>query len=374
MTASAIITPRPGIEGIEPYEGGESTLEHRERVIKLSSNEGALGPSPRAVAAYQAEAAEIHRYPDGHSSELRRAIARRFGLDAARIVCGAGSDELLCLLARAYAGDGDEVIHSEHGFLMYSIIARSVGAQPIAAPETGLKADVDQLLSLVTGRTRLLYLANPNNPTGSYLDAGELRRLHQGLPEHVLLVIDSAYAEFVTNDDYSPGIDLVDGAANVVMTRTFSKIFALGSLRLGWAYAPPAVVDILNRLRMPFNVTAPTQAAGIAAVGDLEFTEAARHHNEVWRAWLADRLVKAGLKVAPSAGNFLLVCFPDDASRDAAAADGFLNSRGIIVRRLGKYGLGGCLRITIGTEVEMHAVADALDDFMNSASVRPGSR
>ncbi len=367
MTSSAAMTPRPGIEEIEPYEGGLSTLEHQGRVIKLSSNEGALGPSPRAVAAYQAAAAEIHRYPDGHSAELRRAIARRFGLDAERIVCGAGSDELLCLLARAYAGPGDEVIHSEHGFLMYSIIARSVGAAPIAAPETGLRADVDQLIAKATARTRLLYLANPNNPTGSYLDAGELRRLRQGLPGHVLLVIDSAYAEFVTNDDYSPGIDLVDGGANVVMTRTFSKIFALGGLRLGWAYAQPAVVDILNRLRMPFNLTAPTQAAGIAAVEDVEFTIAARDHNETWRGWLADRLVKAGLDVAPSAGNFLLVRFPDDPSRDAAAADRFLNSRGIIARRLGKYGLGGCLRITIGIEAEMHAVADALDDFMKGA-------
>ncbi len=367
MTASAIMTPRPGIEEIEPYEGGLSTLEHREHVIKLSSNEGALGPSPRAVAAYQAAAAEIHRYPDGHAVALRRAIARRFGLDAARIVCGAGSDELLCLLARAYAGEGDEVIHSEHGFLMYSIIARSVGAVPIAAPETGLKADVDQLLGKVTARTRLMYLANPNNPTGSYLDAGELRRLRQGLPENVLLVIDSAYAEFVTNDDYSPGIDLVDGGANVVMTRTFSKIFALGGLRLGWAYAQPAVADILNRLRMPFSVTAPTLAAGIAAVDDVEFTIAARDHNTLWRGWLRDRLAEAGLDVAPSAGNFLLVCFPDNPSRDAAAADGFLNSRGIIVRRLGKYGLGGCLRITIGTEAEMHAVADALDDFIKGA-------
>ncbi len=367
MTAAPAITPRPGIEDIEPYEGGESTIEHHERVIKLSSNEGALGPSPRAVAAYQAAAAEIHRYPDGHASGLRRAIAQRFGLDEARIVCGAGSDELLCLLARAYAGDGDEVIHTEHGFLMYAIMARSVGAQPIAAPETGLKADVDQLLGKVTARTRILYLANPNNPTGSYLDAGELRRLRKGLPGNVLLVIDSAYAEFVTDDDYSPGIDLVDDGANVVMTRTFSKIFALGGLRLGWAYAPAPVVDILNRLRMPFSVTAPTLAAGIAAVEDVEFTEAAKRHNQVWRAWLAGRLAEAGLEVAPSAGNFLLVCFPGDGSRDAAAADGFLKSRGIIVRRLGKYGLGQGLRITIGIEAEMHAVADALDDFMKDA-------
>lgn len=367
MTTSAIMAPRPGIKEIAPYEGGESTLEHQSRVIKLSSNEGALGPSPRAVAAYQAAEAEIHRYPDGHSTELRRAIARRFGLDGARIVCGAGSDELLCLLARAYAGPGDEVIHSAHGFAMFSIIARSVGATPIAAPETNLKADVDQLIGKVTGRARILYLANPNNPTGSYLSTEELRHLRQGLPEHVLLVIDSAYAEFVTADDYSPGIELVDGGDNVVMTRTFSKIFALGGLRLGWAYAPPAVVDILNRLRMPFSVTAPTQAAGIAAVEDVQFTDAARQHNDTWRRWLADQLLKTGLEVRPSAGNFLLVGFPDEPSRDAAAADRFLKSRGIIVRRLGTYGLGQCLRITIGIEEEMHAVADALGDFMAPA-------
>ena len=257
--------PRPGIMDIDPYVGGESSLDGRDKVIKLSSNESAFGPSPKAAAAYNDAAEELHRYPDGAAQELRETIARIEELDPARIVCGAGSDELIALLVRGYAGPGDEVLHSKHGFLMYPIAARTAGASPIAAPERDLRADVDALLERVTARTRLLFLANPNNPTGSYLAEAELHRLRAGLPERVLLVIDSAYAEYVTEDDYGSGAGLVEAFDNVVMTRTFSKIHGLAALRLGWAYCPPAVAGVLNRLRGPFNVSQAAQAAGVAS-------------------------------------------------------------------------------------------------------------
>lgn len=360
------LTPRPGVLEIEAYVGGKSKIAGRENPIKLSSNESALGPSPRALEAYRKAAAEMHRYPDGHSSALREAIGNRFGFDPDRIVCGAGSDELLGLLARAYAGPGDEVLYTEHGFLIYPIAAHAVGATPVVAGETNLRTDVDKLLAKVTPRTRLLYIANPNNPTGSYIPATELLRLRRELPAGVLLVIDAAYAEFVTANDYEAGAALVDAAVdagdNVVMTRTFSKIFAMGGMRLGWAYCPPRVADLLNRLRMPFNVSSAAQAAGIAALEDVAFAGQARDHNEKWRNWLTAQLQNLGYRVHPSVANFVLVQFSGGA-RSAEAADQFLTSRGIIARQVGKYGLPDCLRITVGLETEMRAVVAALADF-----------
>jgi histidinol-phosphate aminotransferase len=286
------------------------------------------------------------------------------------IVCGAGSDELLGLAGRAFAGPGDEVIYTDHGFLIYPIVACSVGAQPVKAPENCLTADVDQILARVTGRTKLVYIANPNNPTGTYLPAREMRRLRKGLPRSVVLVVDAAYAEFVTERDYEPGVELVDaarrsGADNVVMTRTFSKVFGLGGLRLGWAYAPESIVDLFNRLRMPFNISTPAQAAGVAALADRTHTRRAVAHNTRWRNWLTKRLTDMGLTVHPSVANFVTVEFPAGGRRAMAAADRFLNGRGIIVRQVGKYGLPHCLRITVGRIHETRAVADALESFMS---------
>jgi len=263
------LVPRPSILDITPYVGGEAKALGFARPIRLASNESALGPSPKAVAAYRALAGEIHRYPEGDAEELREALGRRHGLDPARIVCGAGSDELITLLLRCYAGPGDEVLYSRHGFLMYPINAMAVGATPVAALERDLTTDVDALLAGVTDRTRIVFIANPNNPTGTYLGAQELARLHAGLRPSVLLVIDAAYAEFVNRNDYEPGIALVNRADNVVMLRTFSKIYALAGLRLGWAYCPPAIADVLNRVRSPFNVSSAAQAAGEAAVEDV---------------------------------------------------------------------------------------------------------
>src|SRR3954452_12699775 len=358
--------PGPGILDIAPYVGGESKAEGVERPIRLASNESALGPSPRAMAAYRTLAGDIHRYPDGSAVELREALGRQHGLEPARIVCGSGSDELIGMLLRAYAGPGSEVLYSRHGFLMYPISALSVGAIPVAAPERDLTADVDALLERVTERTRIVFIANPNNPTGTYLPISEMRRLHAGLPPHVLLAIDSAYAEFVNRNDYEPGVSLVDRAENVVMLRTFSKIYALAGLRLGWAYCPPAIADVLNRVRGPFNVNAAALAAGVAAVEDIGALARARAHNECWLPWLSERLAALGLPLTPSVGNFVLPQFPDDPRRNADAAFAFLQSRGILTRKMGGYGLPRHLRITIGTGEEMETVAAIIAEFMQS--------
>jgi histidinol-phosphate aminotransferase len=357
--------PRPGILDIAPYVGGDAKLAGFDKPIRLASNESALGPSPKAVAAFRELAHEIHRYPDGGANELREAIGVRYGLDPARIVCGAGSDELIGLLQRSFAGPGDEIVYSRHGFLMYPIGALAVGATPVAAAERDLTADVDAILAAVTERTRLVFIANPNNPTGTYLSRSEVARLHAGLPPHVVLAIDAAYAEFVNRNDYEPGVRLVDAADNVVMLRTFSKIYALAGLRLGWGYFPPGIADVLNRVRGPFNVSAPALAAGLAALNDTESLERARAHNDRWQPWLNQRLAALGLDPTPSVGNFALPRFPAG-KHNAEAAFAFLQSRGIIARRMGGYGLPEHIRITVGTGEENETVAAALAAFMAS--------
>ncbi|MBF0129707.1 MAG: histidinol-phosphate transaminase [Alphaproteobacteria bacterium] len=356
--------PKPGILGIAPYVGGKASVPGVAHVIKLSSNEDALGASPRAAEAYSRAARKLSRYPDPNCTELRQAIGERHGIEPERIVCGNGSDELLGLLCHSYAGPGDEVLYSRHGFLMYGIYAQSAGATPVMAPETDRHADVDALLAAVTPRTKVVFIANPNNPTGTYLSSDEMGRLRRGLRQDVLLVIDAAYAEYVSRNDYSPGLELVDDGSNTVMTRTFSKIHGLSSLRLGWCYCPPVIADVLNRVRAPFNINAAAQAAGKAAIEDVAFTVLSRAHNQVWLPWLSERMVGLGLRITPSVGNFLLVDFPEEERRCAAAADIFLQLRGLICRRVENYGLPNSLRITIGRDDEMHAVVDALADFM----------
>jgi histidinol-phosphate aminotransferase len=359
--------PRPGILDIAPYVPGTSALPGAGTVVKLSSNETPLGPSPKAVEAYLAQADFLSRYPDGSAAPLREALAGRYGLDAARIVAGAGSDELLNLLAAAYLGPGDEAIYTEHGFLVYRIAIMARGATPIVAPETELTADVDAILARVSDATRMVFLANPNNPTGTYLPFDEVKRLHAGLPENVILVLDAAYAEYVRANDYEAGIELVATSANTVMTRTFSKIYGLAALRLGWAYCPAPVADVLNRIRGPFNVTGPSIAAGIAALQDEPHMQEAALHNATWLPVMAEDLTRIGLAVTPSAANFLLVHFPDTPGRSARDADKFLHGRRIILRRVEEYGFPGALRLTIGTENENRAVIEALTEFMDDA-------
>ncbi len=358
------IKPKPGILDVKPYEVGVSKIAGIADACKLSSNESSLGPSPMAVAAYQAAALKLHRYPDGASTDLRAAIAAHYGLAADRIICGNGSDELLHLLCQAYLGPGDEMVYSAHGFSIYPIATLAAGAKPVAAPERNHTAHVDELLACVTPATRMLFLANPNNPTGTYVTAAEVRRLRAALRDDILLVLDAAYAEFVRRNDYEAGIEMVSTHDNVVMTRTYSKIYGLAALRLGWAYCPAHVIDVLNRVRGPFNVSLPAQAAGIAALQDTAFTDAVVAHTEKWRGWLADELQKLGLFSDPSAANFLLVSFPSEAGRDAPAADAFLRQNGLIVRRMEGYGLPQCLRITVGTEQENREVIRVLSNFV----------
>src|SRR6201987_2710334 len=292
--------PRAGVLDIEPYVPGKSSAPGVAKVFKLSSNETPLGPSPHAIEAYRDVAGHLEDYPDGAATALREGIGRAFGLDPARIVCGAGSDDLLNLLARAYLADGDEAIHTTHGFLVYPIATRGTGAKPVVAPETNFTASVDAILAAVTNKTKIVFLANPNNPTGTYVTFDEVKRLHRSLPPQVLLVLDAAYAEYVRRNDYEAGIELVATSDNVVMCRTFSKIYGLAAIRLGWMFGPPHVVAAINRIRGPFNVNGPAIAAGIAAIEDHAHQERAREHNDRWLGWLAQELEKLGLKVTPS--------------------------------------------------------------------------
>ncbi len=350
--------PRPGILDIAAYVPGKSGAKGG-KVFKLSSNESPLGASPAAIAAFKQAADSLALYPDGPATALRQAIASRYGLSAEHIVCGSGSDELLQLIAHAYLSADDEAIYSQFGFLVYPIAIKTNGAIAIVAPEKDLTADVDAILTRVTPRTRIVFLANPNNPTGTYLPFSEVKRLHAGLPRSVLLVLDGAYAEYVRRNDYESGIELVSTFENVVMTRTFSKIYGLAALRLGWAYCPAHVADVLNRIRGPFNVNAPAIAAGVAAINDQAFIEQAVAHNETWLPWLARELAVLGLDVTPSVGNFLLAHFAN-----AAAADAFLSARGIVVRRMEAYGMSTALRITVGSEEANHALVAALREFL----------
>ena len=353
--------PKSGIMDIHAYVPGKAGAKGG-KIYKLSSNESAVGASPKALAAYAESANEIERYPDGSVTALRVAIAKRYGLKAENIVCGAGSDEVLQLLTHAYLGPGDEAIYSQYGFLVYPIAISSNGATAVVAPEKDHRADVGEILSRVTAKTKMVFLANPNNPTGTYLTAEEVSRLHQGLPAHVLLVLDGAYAEFVLANDYDAGVALVENHDNVVMTRTFSKIYGLASLRVGWAYCPPAVADVLNRIRGPFNVSIPAMRAGIASLEDEAFFNAARAHNTDWLAWLTAEISKLGLKVTPSVGNFLLMHF--NSVEQAQRADVFLSERGLLLRSVASYGLPAALRLSVGTEEANRLVVATLKEFL----------
>jgi histidinol-phosphate aminotransferase len=366
MTSASVAArplPKPGILDIAPYVPGKSGSKGQ-KVHKLSANENPLGASPAAIEAYRSAASALEFYPDGSAHELREAIANRYGLKAENIVCGAGSDEILQLIAHAYLGPGDEAVYSQYGFLVYPIAIASNGAKAVVARENNLVTDVDQMLSCISEKTRVVFLANPNNPTGTYIPVSEVKRLHAGLPKSCLLVLDAAYAEYVRRNDYESGIELVATNDNVVMTRTFSKIYGLASLRLGWAYCPSHVADVMNRIRGPFNVGTPALLAGAAAIADKAHVERAVAHNDEWLPWLTKELAGLGLEVTPSVGNFILVHFPEDAEHAAAKADAFLVSRGLILRRMDGYGLKGALRLTIGTEEANRAVVAAVKEFL----------
>lgn len=356
-------TPQPGLLTISPYVQGRATALAGTTPIKLSANESPLGASPKAIAAYKSLAEKLEVYPEGSSRALRETLGAVNGIDPGKIVCGAGSDDLLHLLAQSYLGEGDEAVMSQFGFSVYPIVTRAAGASVVIAEEVDYRADVDALLGAVTARTKMVFLANPNNPTGTYLGARELTRLHRGLRPDILFVLDCAYAEYVTASDYDVGTRLVEGAENVVMVRTFSKM-GLAALRLGWLYGPAHIVDAVNRIRGPFNVSVPAQAAGIEAARDAEFTARLCAHNEKWRDWLTGTLNSNRLRVVPSQGNFVLVLFPETAGHRAADAFQALLEKGLIVREVDKsYGIANGLRISIGSAEAMEAVAGVLKDF-----------
>jgi len=356
-------SPLAGVLAIDPYKPGKSSAPGTAKTFKLSSNETPLGASPHALEAVSKHAA-LEIYPDGQATKLREALAARYGLDPARIVCGAGSDELISLVTSAFVGPGDEGIFTTHGFLVYRIAILAAGGIPVVAPEKNLTADVDAILAAVTPKTKIVFVANPNNPTGTYLPFSDIKQLSASLPSHVLLVVDAAYAEYVTHNDYSPGLEIALGSENVVMTRTFSKIYGLAGLRLGWCYAPLHVADAINRIRGPFNVSGIAQAAGIAALADGGHIDKAVAHNTTWLAWLEREITSLGLPVTPSAGNFVLIHFKD--ANEARAADAFLTSHGLILREVSAYGLPQCLRLTVGLEEANRLVVEKLATFLKT--------
>lgn len=359
-----IPTPKKGITEISPYVGGKSKAEGAKRIIKLSSNENPWGPSPKAIAAYQGEAANINRYPDGGHALLREAIARIQKLPAEQLICGAGSDELIGMLVHAYAGAGDEVLYTEHGFLMYKIYTLANGATPVTAKEKNLHTDVDALLVAVTPKTKIVFVANPNNPTGTVIPFSEIRRLRAGLREDIILGLDAAYAEYLDQPDYEDGISLVKEGSNTVVFHTFSKIYGLPALRLGWAFAPAHIIDVMNRVRSPFNVNSAALSAGVAAMEDQAYLADMRAKNAVELKRLCDAVNALGYSVVPSVTNFVLVKF----GAAVPAVNKHLTERGLIVREVGGYGLPEYLRISIGTTEENGLLIDALQDFAKASA------
>jgi len=360
---------KPWIAAMHAYVPGKAKADGVPVVAKLSSNENPWGPSPLAIAAMQDVLAHGHRYPDPASTALRTALGAKYGVDPAHIICGTGSDEILHMVASAFAGPGDEIIHVRHGFAVYEGATRRVGATPVIVDDVDYTADIDAILAAVTPLTRIVYLANPNNPTGTLVPASEVRRLHAGLRADIILVLDCAYAEFV-DDDYEDGFQLAQTTPNLIVTRTFSKIHGLAAQRVGWAVAPLAIIAALDRVRGPFNVTSTGQAAALASLADDAHIAMVRRETIRLREWLAGEIAalgNTGLRAIPSACNFLLIEFPEHGPITAAAANDHLMSRGIICRYLAVQAMPRCLRISIGTEAETLAAATALREFVGSA-------
>lgn len=353
------IRPQPGILDIALYEGGKSHVAGVSNAVKLSSNENPFGPSDKAKEAYQRAIHSLHRYPSTDHASLRRAIADVHKLDPDRVICGVGSDEIITFLCQAYAGPGEEVVHTEHGFLMYRISALAVGARPIEVKERERTTDVDSILAGCSPMTRLVFLANPNNPTGTMIPAPEIARLADSLPQRAILVLDGAYAEYV--DGFDGGLSLVESRENVFMTRTFSKIYGLGGLRIGWGYGPKHIIDVLNRIRGPFNLSTTQQEVAEAAVRDQDWVNKCRGENARMRAWLAGALAELGVPSDTSMANFILARF--SSIDEAEACDAFLQSQGLIVRRVAGYKLPHCLRITVGDESSCRRIAHAVGQF-----------
>jgi len=358
------IKPQPGIMEISLYVGGASSVDGVSNILKLSSNENPLGASDKAKDAVARAAHDLHRYPSTDHATLRAAIGEVWGVDPARVICGNGSGEILKLIAEAYAGKGDEIIFTEHGFSMYPIYAHSCGATPVVVAERERVVDIDAILAACTKKTKIVFLANPANPTGTMVGQAEIARLAEGLPPQTLLVLDGAYAEFV--DGFDAGRSLVDARENVVMTRTFSKIYGLGGLRIGWGYGPQSIIDVLQRIRGPFNISAAALAGAEAAVRDVAHTVKCQQENAKWRDWMAQALAELGVPSDTSTANFILARFGD--ADEANACDDYLQTQGIIVRRVAGYNLPHCLRITVGDEAGCRRVVHAIGQFKEAQS------
>ncbi|HEY2050682.1 MAG TPA: histidinol-phosphate transaminase [Caulobacteraceae bacterium] len=367
-TPRAAPAPRPGILDITPYKPGRATAEGVQNPVKLSANENILGCSPMAKAAVAAVMEDLATYPDGRGNELRATVAERYRIEPERIILGCGTDEIFAMLAQTYLQAGDNIVQGEYGFGAYAIAARANEAEVRLAPERNYRIDVDALLAEVDERTRLIFIANPANPTGTILPAAEVERLHAGLPPDVMLVLDGAYSEFCRDPAFNDGLELARHAANVVVTHTFSKIHGLAALRVGWAYAPTATADAVDRLRLPFNTSVLGQAAAIAALADEEFAARSLAHVEQWRPWLTQQLGGLGLEVVPSFANFIMAGFPTTPGRSAAEAEAFLASRGLLVRGVAGYGLPNHLRVTIGLEEHNRALIEALGEFLGRSA------
>ncbi|HXV01552.1 MAG TPA: histidinol-phosphate transaminase [Caulobacteraceae bacterium] len=372
MSAPApLVTPRPeakaGIAEITPYKPGKSTAEGVAAPVKLSANENILGCSEAAREAYLAAAGDLALYPDGRAGDLRDAVAKRYRIEPERLILGCGTDEVFALLNQAFLTPGDNIVQGEFGFGAYAIGARANQGEVRGAPERNYRIDVDAMLAEVDERTRLMFIANPANPTGTFIGEAELRRLHEALPPQVLLVLDGAYAEFCADPTFTDGLELAREAANIVVSHTFSKLHGLASLRVGWAYAPLHVAEAVDRIRLPFNTSIAGQKAAVAALADEEFQARSLAHVEQWRRWLTQQLGGLGLEIIPSAANFLLIGFPPRAGKRAADAEVFLARRGLILRGVGNYGLPDHLRLTIGLEEHNRAVVEGLSAFLGAA-------
>ena len=354
--------PINNILDIVPYKGGEAKIEGVDKVYKLSSNENPLGFSQAAADAFKAASTELNIYPDGAHEELRNAIAKRYGIDENRIICSNGSDEVFQLLGRAFLNPGDEIIQSEYGFLVYRLIAQQAGAICVSAKTKDYQTQIDAILAAITPKTKIIFIDNPSNPTGTYVSFDEIKRLHAAIPSNILLVLDAAYAEYVNANDYSSGIELAGEFENVLMTRTFSKIHGLAALRIGWTYGPQRIIDALQRVRSPFNVSLPGLKAGTAAMNDSNFTQASAAHNQKWLGELTQVINEIGLKAIPSVTNFIMIEFKD--AKHADDCDIFLKTKGLIVRKIGAYNLPNCLRISIGTDDANMRLIAALKEFM----------
>jgi histidinol-phosphate aminotransferase len=365
-TAASRPVPKPGILAIAPYVPGKAKIEGIEHPLKLSANENILGSSPKAREAFGSAMDQLHMYPEGRSNILRDAISARYGLEPERLLFGCGSDEVFQLLNQTFLEPGDNIVQGEYGFGAYAIGARACQAEVRMAHEPDYRIDVDEVLKLVDARTRLVFIANPANPTGTWIPGSEVRRLHAGLPSSVVLVLDGAYSEFIDDPTFEDGLSMVREFENVVVTRTFSKLHGLAALRVGWGYMPADMAAAVDRIRLPFNVNIPAQLAAVAALSDVDFEQRSLALVNQWRPWLTQQLGGLGLDVVPSAANFVLVGFPKTPGKTAADADAFLSARGLITRRVTGYGLPNHLRITIGLEEHNRAVVEALSAFMKA--------